>query len=462
MAQYSDVFAISYRQCLKLQPLRIYDPEYTNTTIQTPNGYPVNARKLIENTDLKDNEKRGLKNKVETQYPGAVILSEATGKYNCHAYAWHHQKVPTSDPVWINDPYMYWLTGCYYEVPIDEAEIVTYKYNGKITHSAVRINNNEYISKWGPWPLVRHSPTNVPNNYADGYYGEVYKGYKRLDTTLSGNGLIKTSSTFSVGHIPSCYYIDWTLSDSYYSQNCMTVNDDETCTITRNDTHDIYDATLSATIKFNGYNALRLSKQVFAYKDFRGTYDCAGANNASLTYPYIINTKLDDNVVIKSPSLKGATVTYEGDITPRYFNVYNQHTTWDGVDYGVISTGLSSTGMALVMHVVTTENEKYDLIILAQSRARSITTTFEDSLLSIRYGQDSDTHTDYSEYLSTETSDGASISVEIRDLLTNSMVYGTRSTDQEVLIYTGDLKPGVYIVTARAENEVMTKKILIK
>lgn len=461
MSQYPDVFGISYQQCLKLLPSRPYTLTYTNTSIQTPNGYEVPALKLIESTDMSGSDKRKLKKDVETGYPGAIVLSEATGKYNCHAYAWHHKKVPGSDAVWINDPKTYWDTGCYYEVPVSEAEIVTYIYNGKITHSAVRKNDNEYVSKWGAWPLVQHSPTNVPNNDLDqrNNYGSVYKGYKRLYATLTGNENIRTSSTFSVGKIPGCYTgIEWSISDDYYSKNCMTVNNDGTCTITRNDTKDIYGATLSATIKYGRYDALKLTMPVYAYKNFLGTYNCAGHSNATLAYPYIINTTLGDNVLIKSPSLKGATVTYEGDITPRYFSAYDDASS----AFGLISTGLSSTGSALVMHVVTTHGEKYDLIILAKSRAGSLTSFFENNVLSIRYDQETDTYSEYIGQMSDKSTDGVQISVEIHDLLTDAKIYETRSIDHEVQIYTGDWKSGTYIITAKAQDEVMTKKILIK
>lgn len=280
--------------------------------------------------------------------------------------------------------------------------------------------------------------------------------------------MIKTSSTFSISQIPSCYTVDWTISDDYYSQNCLVVNKDGTCTITRNDNKDVYGGTLTATIKYFNkadlltYNSLILTRRVYAYKDFRGTYDCAGSSNASLTYPYIINTTLGDVVLIKSPSLKGASVTYEGDITPQYFTFNDYVSSLDLVDYGQISIGLSSTGSALVIHVVTADGEKYDLIILARSRTGELSSSFENQTLTIRYYQEMEPSAEYSAYLSNESTDSVEIYVEIRDILTNAKIYETQSTDNEIQINTCDWKPGMYTVTAKAKDEVMTKKILIK
>lgn len=167
-------------------------------------------------------------------------------------------------------------------------------------------------------------------------------------------------------------------------------------------------------------------------------------------------------MLIKSPNLKGASATYEGDITPRYFSIYDSESSLDQIDYGVISTGLSSTGSALVIHVVTTDGERYDLIILAQSRSGALSSSFDDQIITIKYEEEPAPYATYSESLSKESTENVEVSVEIRDILTNAKIYETQSNDTEIQIKTDDWKSGMYTVTAKAKDKIITKKILVK
>ena len=75
--------------------------------IKTPNGSEVS---VILRTD-KDNAyiyRKGTKQMIEKNYPGAVVVGNATNKYNCHAFAWAGSKF-----VWMNDPSIYWEDGSY-------------------------------------------------------------------------------------------------------------------------------------------------------------------------------------------------------------------------------------------------------------------------------------------------------------------------------------------------------------
>lgn len=91
-----------------------------------------------------------------------------------------------------------------------------------------------------------------------------------------------------------------------------------------------------------------------------------------------------------------------------------------------------------------------------------MTSSFENNTLTISYGKETDRNAEYYESPTNELTEDVNISVEIRHLLTNTMIYETVSTNDELLIYTDDWKPGMYIVTAKAKDEVLTKKILIK
>ncbi|MEO3872151.1 hypothetical protein ABGB18_25325 [Nonomuraea sp. B12E4] len=69
---------------------------------------------------------------VDSTYPDAVRETDATRKYNCHAFAWYSTS-PFGN-VWMNDPgdNTYWLDGI--------------------------------VSKWGQWARVRHAWHDSPYN----------------------------------------------------------------------------------------------------------------------------------------------------------------------------------------------------------------------------------------------------------------------------------------------------------
>lgn len=99
------------------------------------------------------------------------IIEEASSAYNCHAYAWHLTE-GNSNNVWINqyrngndNLSKYWSDGCFIEAAESQAEKIFY-YSGD--HSAVKsAYTGKYESKWGQFPVVRHTPTQVPYNYPD-------------------------------------------------------------------------------------------------------------------------------------------------------------------------------------------------------------------------------------------------------------------------------------------------------
>jgi hypothetical protein len=119
------------------------------------------------------------------------------GTFNCHFFAWHNNQGYTiwnnSGNIWQNgtppeyvsvcDPMDYTSDGSYsnpsgyasYEQTTDsDAPIAIYKLNGTIMHSARRLSGStELISKWGPWGVYKHSPTDVPS-----IYGSITEKYK--------------------------------------------------------------------------------------------------------------------------------------------------------------------------------------------------------------------------------------------------------------------------------------------
>ncbi|MBQ3246167.1 MAG: hypothetical protein IJB06_05570 [Bacteroidales bacterium] len=125
-----------------------------------------------------------------TYYPDAIIRGPATRRYNCHSYAWHDSS--TDNDVWLNatlDDFTtlqlskYWTKDLYISCTATEAEKVHYPSGD---HSAIKLSNGNYLSKWGQWPLMEHTLTYCPYYYTDiNYYKERLLGTNAL--TVHGN-----------------------------------------------------------------------------------------------------------------------------------------------------------------------------------------------------------------------------------------------------------------------------------
>ena len=127
----------------------------------TPFNSVVVAGELIT-SDYDDAEKAAMAYAVGQNY-NVTIVAPATAKYNCHAYAWHMHEGHDNDEVWIganssSDEDVYWNDGSYYSVPASQATHVSYSND----HSAIRLGNGLYRSKWGALPLVDHDSLEVP------------------------------------------------------------------------------------------------------------------------------------------------------------------------------------------------------------------------------------------------------------------------------------------------------------
>ena len=144
-------------------------------TIYTPNNTPVMARNVTE-PDLTSKKKDELKKYWMSVYNNSIeFLSEATNKYNCHAYAWHmtegRSPVWINNPVWINTPEddKYWNDYSYIEVS-DPSRATKVSF-GIDDHSAITTTTPDYfISKWGQAPLFRHRKNDCPYSTGDLHY----------------------------------------------------------------------------------------------------------------------------------------------------------------------------------------------------------------------------------------------------------------------------------------------------
>lgn len=131
---------------------------YNDAYITTPNGSNVAVWEAVneitqENAQSIDNEKSHF---VET---GAVLLENATGRYNCHSYAWYSQDTATNN-YWMSDPSTYWEDGSYIEVTqVQPGDIVCYRGMATILwHSGIvySVQGTQTVT-WDIDPLIEET-----------------------------------------------------------------------------------------------------------------------------------------------------------------------------------------------------------------------------------------------------------------------------------------------------------------
>lgn len=146
------------------------------STVTTPNGSSVPV--IVMTWELSSSSIAAAHTWVATHYPLAVREANASRRYNCHSYAWYTQW--TSNIRWMNTPGddKYWQDGSYILGSSTPGAKVSYVNDD---HSAIVVSANEFRSKWGQYPLMRHAP-----NY-DPYNGSTLAYYVRpLKVTMSG------------------------------------------------------------------------------------------------------------------------------------------------------------------------------------------------------------------------------------------------------------------------------------
>jgi hypothetical protein len=130
--------------------------------LYTPNGSQVYA---YEEPEMSSSDIAYYNAECASSYPNAEILATASATYNCHSYAWNLTEGGTTichlDQ--FPDLHLYWDDGSYQQTTEANAVKIFY-YEPDSDHSAVisTTHAGKYESKWGSYPLVRHSPEYGP------------------------------------------------------------------------------------------------------------------------------------------------------------------------------------------------------------------------------------------------------------------------------------------------------------
>ena len=295
-------------------------------------------------------------------------------------------------------------------------------------------------------------------SYSNGWNSEV--GYGLLDAyaaihaisahKIVGPQLIYTSGNYSIENLQSGFSVEWSLSDNYYNQNCIQQNYPSLnqCTITRNISHNMMGATLTATIKYNGVTVQTLTKTVYAYSDFYGQYTSDNLSG-TINYTHIFYVRPGFTTVVTSPNFVGATVSYDNTgVTPTYFFLepitsklyFTMPTNNNG--YPVIINVNDGCGNYYQLYAMPQNN--YYLEIFNEDG--EITVTLHER------GNDS----------SKSLTIDLPWTIEICNASSGVVMATQSSTSRSVSISTSTWPKGLYIVKATVGKEELTEKVIVK
>lgn len=448
----------------------------TPANIYTPNNSLVPDTYILSGLTiptLSEEQIATIESQLDTYYDGAELLGTYDYRYNCHAYAWHLSENPNATLVWIGRNTItaedvYWTDSSYIEVPEPIATKVSYHENGN--HSAVRESSNWYISKWGNSLLVRHHPNAVPNgvwNPLTGYTNycpNMTKKYyvRKPYTSFLGPSFAQPSATYEIENLDSNYTVEWNLSDSFYNQYCIQKNypTANKCVITADSIQDMINATLTATIKKNGYTIKTLTKNVSSYVGFKGTYSQIPEKHNKYHFPTITNATIYDyeininpacDIIINSKNFLHKTVNSSNSSiilntqteSVNFYVPYNS-----GISHFSIITSGSEGG------------ENFSILVNVSSipiLSLNIEYYNNEILLSLINDEELTKTADL-----TAVKKNAVWNVEIINSITGRIIYSSEQFDSQLRINTSEWSPGVYIVQATIGNEHVTKKIYIR
>lgn len=210
--------------------LYCHSQTYTNTTLLTPNGTAIEAKKLIS-SDFTQTQKNTYEQQLLNEFPNVTVLDQPTLTYNCHGYAWHLSE-GNSEVRWINaikdngqaNLSKYWTDASYMKVcNVNQGTKIHY-YAGD--HSAIKSEvAGKYESKWGSNCRVRHDPTDVPASYN----GSQRTYYRRIELKPISGETCGNYITYSINNIGASSY-SWSSSPELSGGSSSTQ-----CTFTKLD-----------------------------------------------------------------------------------------------------------------------------------------------------------------------------------------------------------------------------------
>ncbi len=385
------------------------------------------------------------------------IIDDASNTYNCHAYAYHVSE--GGNKVWINNVTssafcdaplsynidQYWEDACIIQVASEsDAEKVHY-YRGD--HSAIRLSNGMYQSKWGQYPLVRHAAADV--DYCDSYVSRRYYSSFKVDALNNyvcyGNNL----TLFTPDYV-NCTF-NWTYNTNLLNYVSGQGTKSFTVTPKYSSTSGLAWVTLTLTIGSPINETRSITKQIAVnmphYDDLELALCTSGGSPVSYMCP-------DTHYHIYLNNSGGCSLSnYDWSIPAGWTENY----TWNNMVS--VYTGSTPGGMVEVYaDACNGVNSKVVIDYFGSgycggmySLVLSPNPTIGETTLSI------ETITE-----DTEFDEKAEWQLEVFDQLQMLKAKNTKLKGQEYKINTAGWKEGVYFVRVKYKEEVLQEKLVVK
>ena len=250
---------------------------------------------------------------------------------------------------------------------------------------------------------------------------------------IVGANLINTSSSYEIDNLPDGTTVHWSLTDSYYNANCLSQNTPivNECTITRSNTQNMTNGTLTAEIKYNGVTIQTLTKSgLFAY-EYWGHYT-SGNLSGNIDYTYFLHVKPNATTYITSPLLVGATASYSSSgAIPSIWG-------FDSTN-GNITFVTANTSIPVMINVDDAYGNHYVLYAWPSSNY-NINVIDNDYSITVSLVEDGDVSKDF-------TLDQP-WTIEVRSAATGELMINQTSASRSETIATIGWQKGLYIVKA--------------
>lgn len=262
------------------------------------------------------------------------------------------------------------------------------------------------------------------------------------DTTLCYG----SSATFSLNNLPSGLTVQWSITDGYGPSTPTIQTSGNSCTITNNLSM-TFSGKLNAKVYKSGNLIATLTKNLILYSDFYGQYT-SGNLSGTIDYTHIFYVKPDTYTTISSPSLIGASVSYDNNgTTPSYFS----HDSTLGQLRFIMPT--NNNGIPILINVDDACGNHFQLYAISQN-SYYLNISYDGCNINISLNEKGDA-------LRSHSIDQP-WSYEIRsatrgDLITSGIVNSCSTT-----ISTIGWPKGIYIIKATIGKEETTEKIIVK
>ena len=278
---------------------------------------------------------------------------------------------------------------------------------------------------------------------------------------IIGSNQIISSRSYYIQNLPSNMTVTWSLSDTYYNQNCLQQNYPESnqCTISRSPLQEMTNATLTATLSRNDTIICTFPKTVSTSDGFDGTY-YNGVTTQQIDLPSPLVVLPGITVRITSPNLVGASITQTGgNLTPNYISFNNAH---NEMYIGMPSSPFGT----IVLSVSCSNGAVYTLPIMntlsSQNSLLSVTPSGNQLEVSLSSCSENRNDMSYSVANRVGSASPSEWNLEVYHAQTGERTANEKVYGSTVTLDTSSWKSGVYIVRASIGKEVLSEKVFVK